>query len=70
MKGISSDFWNDENHILQWKLKKADYNNVLPVEEDPDMTVEYVLNRIKTLLQTTKAMGGSYALITHFLNGN
>ncbi len=40
------------------KLRKAKYNNVLPVEDDPEMTVGYVLNKIKTVLQSSTSTGG------------
>ncbi len=55
---IPPEYWNDETSIMLIKLRKAKYNNVLPVEDDPEMTVGYVLNKIKTVLQSSTSTGG------------
>ena len=55
---ISQECWNDDAEIIAAKYSRDSRCNVLPLEDNPDMTTKYVLDKIKSLFKTTRKPAG------------
>ena len=58
-QGILSEWWDDDAKLMRARhCKEAARFTIVAVEDGPDMTVGYVLEKITSLLKSTKMPGG------------
>ena len=55
---IPRECWDNDAKLMVAKLSKDNAKDVLPIEDNPDMTTKSVLDKIKSLLETTRKPGG------------